>query len=119
MNPNVEALLRRLPKKIKIGAYDWHVKLRAGDEKHGEADFEFHHINLWPGTLVDPHHAVGIVMHEILHVIFDNEDLSDAIVGINTQDEDEETIVLGYENGLVALYRDNPKLLTWIKKGLK
>lgn len=119
MNPNVEALLKVLPKKIKVGAYDWHVKILEGNDKCGEADFEFHHINLWPEALVDAAHTVGIVIHELLHVIYDNEDLHFNQVGSVDPDALEEEIVVGYEQGLVALYRDNPRLLTWIKKGLK
>lgn len=119
MNPNVEALLRILPKKIKVGAYDWHVKILEGNDKCGEAAFEFHHINLWPEALVDAAHTVGIVIHELLHVIYDNEDLTTSRLVGKSDDDAEEEIVVGYEQGLVALYRDNPRLLTWIKKGLK
>lgn len=118
---DVALCLQRLPKKLKIGAYDWRVVLEEGDDKHGEADFEFHILKLWPTTLRSPAHVVGILLHECLHVIFDNEDLLDTIAGIRVHnaDDDEETIVVGFEQGLVSLFRDNPKLLTWIKKCLK
>lgn len=114
MNEQVEALLRTLPRKIKVGAYDWRIVLNDGDnENHGQADFEFHRINLWPETIIDPVHCVGIVFHELLHTIFGDR-------GLDTPEADfEEQIVIGFETGIVSLYRDNPKLLTWIKRGLK
>lgn len=121
MNEQVEALLRTLPRRIKVGAYDWRVVLNTEDaeiEKCGEADFEHHIVNLWPEHLNSPDHAVGIVIHELLHVIFDNEDLEHKTVHSDPEDL-EESIVIGFEQGLVALYRDNPRLLTWIKKGLR
>ncbi|SHH47999.1 hypothetical protein [Bradyrhizobium erythrophlei] len=114
----VDTLLKALPRRIKVGAYDWRVILNeeeADIEKCGEADFEHHVVNLWPSHLNSPDHAVGIVIHELLHVIFDNADLE----GNHTSPDPEEEIVIGFEQGLVALYRDNPRLLTWIKKGLK
>lgn len=120
MNEQVEALLRTLPRRIKVGAYDWRVVLNTEDaeiEKCGEADFEHHVVNLWPEHLNSPDHAVGILIHELLHVIFDNADLEDA--NPTYSNDPEEDIVVGFEQGLVALYRDNPRLLTWIKKGLR
>jgi hypothetical protein len=114
MNEHVEALLRTLPRKIKVGAYDWRIVLQEGDNTdHGQADFEFKRINLWPDTLIDTVHTVGIVLHEFLHAIYEDR-------GLDESEEDrEEQIVIAYETGLVALLRDNPKLLTWIRKGLK
>lgn len=119
MNEQVEALLRTLPRKIKVGAYDWKVSLEEGADEHcGQADFEPQIIRLWPDSLTSPAHAVGILLHECLHVIYDNEDLEDKVVHSDPEDL-EEDIVVGFEQGLVSLYRDNPRLLTWIKKGLK
>jgi hypothetical protein len=55
---------------------------------------------------------VGTVIHELLHVIYDNEAIED-------KRSSEEAIVVSFETGLVSLFRDNPKLLNWIKRGLK
>jgi hypothetical protein len=60
-------------------------------------------------------HAVGITLHECPHVIFDNQGLEHMK---KRKDDREEQIVLGFEAGLVSLFRDNPKLLTWMKKYL-
>jgi hypothetical protein len=115
-NQNVSKAFWEVPSPVKIGAYDWHIQPEEGDDKHGEADFENHLIRIWVGTITSPSHLVGIVLHECLHVIFDNEKLSK----LKKDKEDrEEQIVLGFEAGLVSLFRDNPKLVNWIKKWLK
>lgn len=113
---DVLTCLKGLPRKVKIGAYDWGIVLQEGSEKCGEADFETHVLSLWPEVLTSSNHCVGILLHECLHVIYDNEKLS-KVKG--KQDNKEEHIVVGFENGIVSLLRDNPKLLTWIKKCLK
>ena len=117
---DVEALLRTLPRKIKVGAYDWRVVLNSDPrpdevDKCGEADFEHHVVNLWPQNLISPDHTVGILIHELFHVFWDNADLHHS----SRSDDQEEEIVIGFEHGFVSLFRDNPRLLTWIKKGLK
>lgn len=112
---DLETCLRRLPKKLKIGPYDWRVVLEAdGGDKCGETDFEVHTIRLWPSVLTSSNHVVGILLHECLHVIYDNE----ALEHEERNGGLEEAIVIGFEQGLVSLFRDNPKLLTWMKKCL-
>lgn len=109
--------LLSVPGKIKIGAYDWRVAVEAGvDDKCGQADFETQTIRLWQDNITSDNHCVGILLHECLHVIYENAKL-DKLKGKKA--DKEEAIVIGFENGLVSLFRDNPKLLTWIKKGLK
>jgi hypothetical protein len=120
MNDQVTAILRTLPRKIKVGAYDWRVVIKDGpSDCHGEADFTTHFISLWPETLADGPHAVGVVIHELLHVIYDDRNVVEVISNGDDTDDQEESIVLAFESGLVSLYRDNPKLLTWIKRGFK
>ena len=112
---DVNACVRSLPTTIKIGAYDWSVMLLDGSDGdlYGQADFSVHHIRLWPDNLTSHGHAVGIVLHECLHVIFDNEGMGKKL------NRKEEIIIKGFESGLVSLFRDNPKLLTWMKKWLR
>jgi hypothetical protein len=52
------------------------------------------------------------VLHELFHAIYANE-------GLDVNGDGEESIVSSFETGLVSLFRDNPKLLNWIKRGLK
>jgi len=113
MTPDVEAVLKTLPRKIKVGAYDWRIKIASGenDDAWGEAEADKHLITLWPEDMPSAQFLVGILMHELLHGIFSSDWL--------TMADQEEAVVQGFERGLVALYRDNPKLLNWIKRGLK
>lgn len=113
MREEVSARLRTLPRKLKVGAYDYRTEIHAGknpEDDYGTVSFEDFKINLWPEAMPSSEFLVGVVLHELLHIIYENIGLA----GL-----DEEKTVTGFEVGLVALYRDNPKLLTWIKKGLK
>jgi hypothetical protein len=113
---DVEACIKAMPKAIKLGAYDWKVVLEHGDEDmYGEAVFATDTLRLWPKNLTSASHAVGIVIHECLHVIFDHAGLEKLKRG---REEREEQIVMGFQDGLVSLLRDNPKLMTWMKKWL-
>ncbi|WP_316172980.1 hypothetical protein [Bradyrhizobium sp. SZCCHNRI2049] len=105
MQEPVQALLRTLPRKIRVGAYDWRIKVEAGvSEDYGETDYDNAVVAIWPEEHQSPDRLVGTLVHELIHVI--DPDLG------------EETVVK-LENGLISLFRDNPKLLTWIKRGLK
>jgi hypothetical protein len=116
MAEDVVACVRGLPKTLKIGPYDWQVRVEDGAaDTCGQADFEFHHLRLWPANLTSPSHVVGVALHECLHVIFDAHNLGKMK---RDKEEREEAIVMGFEAGLVSLFRDNPKLLTWMKKWL-
>lgn len=121
LTPDVTLCLRVMPKKLKIGAYDWTVILQPGDGDGkealcGQAHFDIQQLWLFPKHLTGPDHVVGIVLHECLHVIFDNHGLSQMK---RKKDDREEQIILGFEAGLISLFRDNPRLLTWMKKWLK
>ncbi len=108
-------LIRTLPRKLKIGAYDWRIKIATGDnDAWGETEALKQEITIWPEDMPSAHFCVGIVLHEILHALYSVDWLEPA-----DTEAKEESIVAGYERGLVALFRDNPKLLTWIKRGLK
>lgn len=114
MTPDVEVVLRTLPRRIKVGAYDWRIKVDPGpSEDYGETDYDKAEITIWPANHQSPERLVGTVIHELLHVIYADKEL-DGAVG-----DREETVVVGFEIGLVSLFRDNPKLLNWIKRGLK
>ena len=109
--------LRGLPRTLKLGAYDWSVVFKTGEsENHAQADFQAHAIRVWPKDLTSPGHAVGVVLHECLHVIYDNQGLEKMPRG---KDAREEAIILGFEAGLVSLFRDNVPLLIWMKKWLR
>ncbi len=107
----------KLPKTLKVGAYDWTIVLEDGDsDLYGQADFENRYLRIWHTNMTSGHHLVGIILHECLHVIFDNEKLEKLR---KDKEEREEQIVLAYESGLVSLFRDNPKFVTWMQKWLR
>ena len=110
--------IKSLPPLLKIGPYDWKVRLReeSGGDLCGQADFGTHELNLWPQNLTSPSHVAGIVIHECLHGIWDTYGLEKAP---RKKDEREEAIVVGFEAGLISLFRDNPKFLNWLKKWLR
>lgn len=108
--------LKTLPRKIKIGAYDWTVVQKEEDVSLcGQTHFDVLQIWLFPQYLTSPNHVAGILLHECLHVIFDNQGLGQ----LKRDKEDrEEQIVMGFEAGLVSLFRDNPRFVNWTKKWL-
>lgn len=55
--------------------------------------------------------VVGSLLHELLHAIWEDKNLPNK--------PHEERVVIALETGMVALLADNPKLMTWIKRGLK
>lgn len=114
---NLDECLRGAPKTIKLGAYDWNLIIEDGDDGLcGQAVFQTSTIRLWPKNLTSTSHAVGVLLHEYRHVIFENAGLSQLKRG---KDEREEQIIEGFEIGLVSLFRDNPKLMTWVRKWIK
>lgn len=116
----VQACIQSLPKTVKIGPYDWRVTIEDVDNEGidlcGQTVFESTQVILWPKNLTSPSHVVGIVFHEFLHVIFDNHGLGQLKRG---REEREEQIILGFESGVVSLLRDNPKLMTWMRRWLR
>ncbi|WP_036048659.1 hypothetical protein [Bradyrhizobium sp. Tv2a-2] len=112
---NVATCLQGLPRTLKIGAYDWAVVVIDGEhDLCGQAVFAEDQIRLWPANITTPGHAVGIVLHECYHVIYHNESLRTKRLNGSR----EEAIVAGFEIGTISLLRDNPKLLTWMKRWL-
>ena len=109
----IASVLKTLPRRIKVGAYDWRIKIDTEpSEDYGETDFDKAEITIWPANHQSPERLVGTVIHELLHVLYGEEEKTGAALG-------EEAIVVSFETGLVSLFRDNPKLLNWIKRGLK
>ena len=122
MTPEVEAgseaiasVLKTLPRRIKVGANDWRIKVGTDpSEDYGETDFDKAIITIWPANHQSPERLVGTVIHELLHVIHEDKELT-----ANADFYEEEVVVVAFEQGLISLFRDNPKLLNWIKRGLK
>jgi hypothetical protein len=116
---DVKECLRGLPKKIKIGPYDWVVVIKEGPNANcGSAVFQHLELRLWPANIKNPALVVGVVLHECLHVIYDFHAL-DKLPKQTSRDDVEEKVITAFEGGLVSLFRDNPKMMVWMKKWLK
>jgi hypothetical protein len=113
----VEQLLRTLPLRVKVGAYDYRLVLSEdwgpdGEDTWGHCDANTYVIHVYGlRHAPNPEFVVGVVIHEILHAVWDERHLG--------KRPDEEKVVSRLEVGLLSLFRDNPKLINWIKKGLK
>jgi len=106
-----------MPQTLKVGAYDWSIVIDDNEsDACGQAQFETFRIVLWRRNLTSPGHVVGTAFHETLHVIYDNHDLGKLN---RNAEEREERIVLGFESGVISLFRDNPKFVTWMRKWLR
>ena len=113
----IETCLQALPRKLKIGAYDWSVVVDDSEsENAGQARFASDELVIWRSNITSTGHAVGTVLHECLHIVFENQGLGKMKRG---KEEREEAIILGFETGLISLFRDNPKLFNWMRKWLK
>lgn len=111
--------LSSLPKKLRIGPYDYSVELSTeplfieGDrvEKIGMCWPQMEQIKICSKHLGSSTSAVGVLLHEAMHGIWRNQNL-----GSKAKEED---AILGMETGLLQLFQDNPGFLSWIQKGIK
>jgi hypothetical protein len=106
--------MRRVPKSIRVGPYDFRVRLMSQKEAIGQEAFGMFSqaegvISLQEAptsTIL----AVDTLMHEISHAIFWAYHISDH--------DREERIVSIFGTAWAAVYRDNPGLLSWIAEGV-
>lgn len=114
----MEQLLTSLPRRVKVGAYDYRIELapKLPDEDGGRTwgfcdpnNYILHFFDLHEAP--SPEWLIGTVLHEILHAVWDER-------GIGKR-PDEEKAVSKLEVGLLNFMRDNPKMMNWMKKGLK
>jgi hypothetical protein len=111
-----EECIASMPRLLKIGAYDWTVRVFGeGDEYCGLTDFITFEISLWHNNLASAGQIVGVLLHECLHVVYHYGGL---IQMKRSKDDREEQVIMAFEMGLVSLFRDNPKLLTWFNRWL-
>ena len=106
--------LTTIPHKIKVGPHTYTVwivdSISCDSDARASVDPEKLSIEI-VSTMASSSAVVGACIHELLHAIWADRDLGKRV--------DEEKMVLQYESGLVQLFQDNPKLLTWIRRGLK
>lgn len=111
----IQELLEKMPSALKVGTQTYTVTAVA-DLKHedvpcnGVCEEEKLMIQI-ESQQASKAQIVDTAVHELLHAIWYERNLP--------KKPDEERAVHSLATGLVALFQDNPKLLDWIKKGLK
>lgn len=115
MADGVAEYLDKLPKKLKVGPHTYSVtlvdELRDGEDLcWGLCSENKLSLTLSRG-IPSITFAAEVAMHEVLHALWATRELEDT--------GEEEKIITNLSIGLMSFYQDNPRFLTWLKKGLK
>jgi hypothetical protein len=112
-------LLKLLPKKIKISFADVDIETsddtKFAEENFGEYDSRNNKITI--STNSTDRDIANTLLHEIVHASVWYGGLKDDGAALE-DDKHEEHVVNVLTNQLCQIFRDNPKILTIIKKGL-
>jgi hypothetical protein len=112
-------LLKLLPKKIKISFADVDIETsddtKFAEENFGEYDSRNNKITI--STNSTDRDIANTLFHEIVHASVWYGGLKDDGAALE-DDKHEEHVVNVLTNQLCQIFRDNPKILTIIKKGL-
>jgi hypothetical protein len=109
-------LLQIIPSEIKVGTLTYKIEVvfglldEEGKEVSGICVFETQTIKI-DGVAPSKAWVVDTLLHELLHAVWNERGLP--------KKANEERAVKTLGTGLLGLFQDNPKLLTWIKKGLR
>ena len=112
----VDKLLKALPSSVKVGPHTWKIKVVEDltDENeqriYGQSQGSTLTVTL-KKDLPTPEFAVGVLIHELYHSALFSFGCS--------APKKEEGQALFTEMAWVTIFRDNPWLLDWIKRGLK
>ena len=99
-----------LPKRLKVAAIDFEIL--TWDQSHADD------LKMWGKTTfseqriqIDTHmggrRSACTLLHEIIHCVFRQWEIA-------AKEDSEERIVSTLENGLAAVWRDNPEVFAWI-----
>jgi hypothetical protein len=112
-------LLKLLPKKIKISFADVDIETsddtKFAEENFGEYDSRNNKITISSNST--DRDIANTLLHEIVHASVWYGGLKDDGAALE-DDKHEEHVVNVLTNQLCQIFRDNPKILTIIKKGL-
>lgn len=106
------ALMQQLPDRVRVGAYDFHIRKWTANESAGEQKFGVcsttEQMICVQMTMPTRYKAVDTTLHEIIHAVY-------WAYGIEDGDKEERVVsIMG--SALCALHRDNPWLADWLKK---
>ena len=98
--------------RVRIGYIDFAIHpFPDGFAANPDGKTDFTRQIIYVDDVLSPEAKACTLLHEILHAVWALHALSD--------DDKEERIVTALGNGLSQVFRDNPELVTFIKKGLK
>lgn len=105
-------LVKKLPKKIRVGGYDFHIVLdtNAKSEDHGGFD-SVNQQMIFEASPVTRLRAVDTFEHELKHAIYYAYGLA--------EDAPEEAVATVTGKARAQIYRDNPWVLAWLKAGTR
>ena len=107
-----------LPNSVELGYRTMQiVVVESGglSDKHGHCDIERKKIVVDKSSHSDDVEAMDTILHEILHVVYKNGHLGKP----DDDDEVEERVVSIMSNGVIELFRRNPKFLEWFYRHMK
>lgn len=114
-------IFARLPRVVKIGGYTYRIKVVATDDPNlaHPADPEQRcdgmtyetTQRIYLDATMHPQRAAVVVLHELIHAI-------NSVYGV-TDESTEEQVTTQISTGLMAFWRDNPKVFTWLNSARK
>lgn len=98
-----------IPRKIRIGPTPVKVKVKRLDNLYAQYDYETNEIDI--DSKLSGGERRAALLHELLHALLRVYGIP-SVVGLSTQQE--EKLILAVEAPLLALIRDNPKLVEYL-----
>jgi hypothetical protein len=118
MKPEVAKWVKEAPKAIKVGGFDYELTIQSdwlknseGENSWGLCDFANRKFQIGNTAGVPSvRELASTLLHEIMHAIWDQYYLG--------KKASEENAIRALEQGLVGIFRDNPKLGPWLIKAI-
>jgi hypothetical protein len=114
MSKHTKSIISEMPKSVRIGCFDFEVRIMSEDESDGSNAVGINFIlKNRIGVRVQgmtPQQIANTLIHEVIHAIHYNHGLSD--------ESDEETYTTLTANGICQFWQDNPKAIAWWEKAI-
>jgi Zn-dependent peptidase ImmA (M78 family) len=98
-----------IPRKIRIGPTTVKVKVKRLENLYAQYDYESNEIDI--DSKLSQGEKRAALLHELLHALLRVYGVQ-TVVGLTTQQE--EKLILAIEAPLLALLRDNPKVMEYL-----
>jgi len=107
-------IVKSLPKKIKVSFADLDVDIKPDENNYGEFDATSNTIRISPD--ITQQDLANTLIHELLHAAVWYGGLKDE-GSVLENDKHEENVVNVLANQLSQILKDNPKVMTALRKG--